>query len=160
MTPPTCAEASSPGRRARTRSSPTGGTCSDGDGAHRHLLVGRRVARQGVVSAERPHRRGPPAPLRRALRHGRGELELLRHPDGRGRRGLGAQNARRVRLPREGVRDDDPPSGEGRPASARPARRGRGRPPGPGRPSARASCAPRCSTASTRRSSPCARPGS
>src|SRR5215210_5113175 len=43
----------------------------------RDVLVGRRVARQALVSAGDPLERGSAAVLRRAIRHGRGGFDLL-----------------------------------------------------------------------------------
>ena len=74
-----------------------------------------------LVPDHREERRGPAALLRRALRHGRGELVVLR--DSRGGDGdeLGRADAGRVHLPREGVRDDDGPPRAARAAAGRPA---------------------------------------
>ena len=51
------------------------------------------------------------------VRHRRGRLALLRDPAARVRRELGRAHARRLRLPREGVRPDDRPRGR-RPVAA------------------------------------------
>ena len=127
------------GRRPAARAG-RGRSCSEQRRSHRHVLVGGRDADQDVVSRVGEDGRGPPAPLRRAVRHGRGELELLRAAEPGRDGGVGAADAAGVRVPREGVRDDDAPPGAARAAPGRPAGRRAGRRARPDRPSlARAS---------------------
>ena len=93
------------------------GTCSWAD----ETLV------EGLVPARRALRRGAAAPLRRALRRRRGELDLLPAARARARAALGRPHARRVHDARQGVRHHDPAPGEAGRAAAGPARRGAGR---------------------------------
>ena len=131
-TPSTWRAAWRPGTPPRCRSNRW--TAGSRERAGGHLLLGGRIAQQALVPARCQLGRGPPALVRGALRHGRGQLQLLRPAHrGDGDR-LGAPHAARLRLPRQGVRDDDPPSGAGRAAAARHALGGGVRRAGPDRP--------------------------
>ena len=136
---------------------PTGRSLRSGherDDPGRHLLVGRRDADEGLVPARRPLGRGADPPLRRALRHGRGELDVLPAARRRARRQLGRADAGRLHDAREGVRADDPPSRQARVAARGPARRDAGRRRAAGSTGRRASSAPRSSAASRARVEP------
>ena len=106
------------------------------DDPGRHLLVGGRDADQGLVSERRPLRRGAAPPLRGALRHGRGELDVLPAAGRRARRQLGRADAGGLHHARQGVRPDDPASRQARGAPGGPAGRDAGRRPRSGRPTA------------------------
>ena len=130
--PSTWPAACRPGTPPRCRSNRW--TAGSRERAGGHLLLGGRIAQQALVPARRQLGRGAPALVRGALRHGRGQLQLLRPAHrGDGDR-LGATHAARLRVPRQGVRDDDPPPGAGRAAAARHALGGGVRRAGPDRP--------------------------
>ena len=102
----------------------------------RDLLLGRRVADEVLLSAGSQGRRGAAPLLRRPVRRGRGELDLLPAAGRAHGPALGRAHARGVRHAREGLRRDDAAPGQGRAAAARPARGGAARLARPRRPAA------------------------
>ena len=80
----------------------------------RHLLLGGRDADEGLVPAGRPLRRGADSPLRGALRHGRGELDLLPAAGCGARRKLGRADTGGLHDARQGLRADDAASRQAR----------------------------------------------
>ena len=108
--PRTDAVPAAPSRRGVAAGDTVTATSRDQD-----VLLGRRGPAKGLVPPRGLDRGGPAQVLRRALRRRRGRLPVLRPSGPGGDRALGAPNARRVHLSRQGLRRDDVARGCDRP---------------------------------------------